>query len=235
MFEKELNEIRVASKAAECESWTSRDYQDDIIRFLIENRSEGSGVIEVGTYKGGLTAQLALICKQFGWPLYSLDICGPFQDQAANLVSSLGLSEVVTFHLGPLSSFSAKAQLKHRPVLAILDGDHHYDAVIDDINAVHRLNRQPFAVAFHDYCLRHPTSEERVDDAVRDAILGAVASPIGVRMTGDDRFPTQEKPSSDGHWWKVPGSEGAIVKLRPRSLIESIKLPLRRAIKLSLS
>jgi hypothetical protein len=74
----------------------------------------------------------------------------------------------------------------------------------------------PYAAAFHDYSLRHPSTGERVDQAVRDELPHLVPIPIGARMMGNGPYPTQERPSEDGHWWEVPGSEGAIVELEPR-------------------
>jgi predicted O-methyltransferase YrrM len=87
-------------------------------------------VVEVATYKGGLTAQLALICARLGWPCWSLDVDSSFAAMAADLVQRVGLAETVSFHFGPLESFTPMVKMAQRPVLVILDGDHRYDAVM---------------------------------------------------------------------------------------------------------
>jgi hypothetical protein len=57
-----------------------------------------------------------------------------------------------------------------------------------------------------------------VDDAVSQQFGSSVnIAMIGAQMTGDGNYPTLENPSEDGHYWKVPGSEGAMVTL-PNSL-----------------
>ena len=126
-------------------------------------------MVEVGTYEGGLTAQLALICARLGWPFWSLDVDSSFAAMAADLVQRVGLAETASFHLGPLESSAPMVKLAQRPVLVILGGDHRYDAVMQDIRSVYRLSLLPHAAAFHDYSLRHPTSGERVSEAVADS------------------------------------------------------------------
>jgi hypothetical protein len=212
MFDEKFEEIRAVSKEMGCFSWTSREYQDDILNFLIENRDHGIGVIEVGCYKGGLTALLAYVCQQFNWPFYTLDIDPTATESTEKLLKRLELDKHTTIHLGPLTSFYEKFSLKDRPALIILDGDHRYEAVLEDIQATYRLNKLPYAAVFHDFSLRHPTSGEMVDQAVRDCFGKDYAvRNIGAKMIGDGKYPTIENPSDDGHWWDVPGSEGAIV------------------------
>jgi Methyltransferase domain len=212
-FETELSEVRRVAQKAGCFSWTSADYQSDILNFVTEHRHRGAGVVEVGTYKGGLTAQLAVLCQAFGWPLFTMDISQPFLDTARTLLESLQLADCVRFHCGNLASFAGQFALQHRPVLAILDGDHRYQAVIDDIAAIYRLNQLPVAAAFHDYSLRHPTTGEDVERAVTESFGDRMVCPIGAQIRGDAAYPTREHPSDDGHYWQVPGSEGAIVEL----------------------
>jgi predicted O-methyltransferase YrrM len=215
-LEDELQIIRKTSAELGRFSWTSDDYQRDLLHFIFENREKGAGVVEVGTYKGGLTAQLALVCTRLGWPLWSLDIDSSFAKLAADLMKRVGLAESVSFHLGGLASFAQAVKLAHPPVLVILDGDHRYQAVMQDIRSVYQLPLQPHAAAFHDYSLRHPTSGERVSEAIADSFGNVPARLIGAQMDGSGPYPTKEKPSADGHWWEVPGSEGAVVELPPR-------------------
>jgi hypothetical protein len=225
MFEAKFDEIRSISKEMVCFSWTSKEYQDDVLNFIIENREQGFGVIEVGCYKGGLSALLAYICQQFDWPFYTLDIDPTATESTRLLLQRLELDKISTIHLGPLSSFVDKFLFKERPVLIILDGDHRYEAVLEDIQATYRLNKRPYAAVFHDFSLRHPTSGELVDQAARDSFgKNCSLRNIGVRMTGDAKYPTIENPSDDGHWWDVPGSEGAIVTLPPSLISPGVTL-----------
>lgn len=73
---------------------------------------------------------------------------------------------------------------------------------------------KPRAIGFHDYCLQHPEFDGRVDDAVRDHFgEGVKPSAIGLIMNGEGHA-TKENPQADGHYWKVPGSEGPLLVLR---------------------
>lgn len=223
MFEEDFRRIRALSQKMGSFSWTSLKYQDDILQYLIENRDRGNGVIEVGCYKGGLSALLAHICKQFEWPFYTIDI-DPTAVQSTNqLLSALSLRDGASVYHGNLSSFVKETKLKQAPALIILDGDHRYEAVVEDIAETYRLNHRPVSAAFHDYSLRHPTSGERVDQAVRDSLGEWPVRHIGAQMVGQGEYPTEEKPAEDGHWWEVPGSEGAIVELPPKINRISIK------------
>ncbi|MBB6487482.1 class I SAM-dependent methyltransferase [Rhizobium lusitanum] len=214
MFGEELDRVRKVSKETGCESWTSLDYQNHILNYLMENRDRGfEGVIEIGCYKGGLSAMLGFICQQFKWPFFAVDIDENSILSTRRLLSSLMLLENATIHHGTLASFARTAVLKQRPVLIILDGDHRYEAVVDDIQMVYSLNKLPLAAAFHDYSLRHPSSGEKVDQAVKNCFGDWPIQHIGALMDGTGPYPTRERPAEDGHWWDVPGYEGALVQL----------------------
>jgi len=204
-------------------SWTSDKYQTDLLDFVLGNRARGAGIIEVGTYKGGLTVQLAVICARLDWPLWSLDISQEFLDLAGGLLRRAGLVDRVRFYLGTLADFAASVRLPGQPLLAILDGDHAYDAVVRDIRSLYGLNQPPYAAAFHNYSLRHPTTGENVERAIKDCFGDWPVRYMGAEIDGASpaSFPTREQPFSDGHWWEVPGSEGAIVVLpeKPPALL----------------
>ena len=214
-LQERFNHIRKISQEAGCFSWTSREYQDDVLNYLIEHGHRGFGVIEVGCYKGGLSALLACLCSEFQWPLYAIDIDESAVTSTRTLLSAVGLLEQTSIYHGTLASFAAVTTLKDRPALIILDGDHRYEAVVQDLESVYRCNRLPFAAVFHDYSLRHPTSGEKVDQAVKDCLGDWPVRHIGARMDGSSKYPTKDHPAEDGHWWEVPGSEGAIVELPP--------------------
>lgn len=213
IYGTELSDIRSWCKENNCFSWTSPEYQRGILDFVLAHNDSGSCVIEVGCYKGGLTALLALLCKKSGLHLYSMDIDKNSAAGARGVLDSLGLSEHATVQHTTLPEFARSTKTNGKPVLCILDGDHAYSAVLQDLKAVEKLQHRPFAVAFHDYSLRHPTTDERVSDAITD-FFGSSVSPelIGMRMNGEGHA-TREAPQPDGHYWQVPGSEGAIVTL----------------------
>jgi predicted O-methyltransferase YrrM len=194
-------------------SWTSPQYQSDILNFVHAHRDKGQSVIEVGCYKGGLTALLAHVCRENGLHLHTMDIDPTAIASVAKLLADLELDAGVTIHHGPLSAFAEKARTRDTAVLCILDGDHAYSAVRADLKAAGRLRARPYAIAFHDYSLRHPTTDERVDEAIADH-FGREARPrlIGMRMNGEGHA-TEAAPQPDGHYWKVPGAEGAILVL----------------------
>lgn len=204
--------VRKTSQKLGYESWTSLKYQDDILTYL--KWMDGcSGIIEVGCYKGGLTCLLATFCKLKSWPLWALDVDLQALKITETHLQKNELSGSAILHHGDLNSFSQKVFLKEKPALVILDGDHQYNAVLHDIQSVFKLNKLPKAIAFHDYSLRHPTTDERVDDAVKFLLGNRPIQEIGEKMDGLSNYPTKSKPSQDGHYWFVPGSEGAIVNL----------------------
>lgn len=213
IYGAELRDIRAWCKEQDCFSWTSAEYQRDILDFILDHKSKGACVVEVGCYKGGLTALLALVCKKAGLHLYSMDIDKNSTSRARGVLDSLGLSVHATVQHATLPEFARATRLNGKPVLCILDGDHAYSAVLQDLKAVEDLQHRPFAVAFHDYSLRHPTTDERVSDAIRDFFGSSVSlNLIGMRMNGEGHA-TKESPQPDGHYWEVPGSEGAIAVL----------------------
>jgi hypothetical protein len=213
-FSDDLDKVRKVCERERCFSWTSAEYQSDVLNFVYENRDKGGAIVEVGCYKGGLAALFALLCQRFGFDFYTMDIDPTAIDSTKGILAKIGLDQnVLVFH-GSLPTFVSEVSLSRRPVLN-LDGDHAYEAVMADIQAIERLRPRAYAVSFHDHSLRHPTTDERVDDAIRNSFEpGIRVTPIGMRMTGENH-PTEESPFEDGHYWAVPGSEGALLILPP--------------------
>lgn len=207
-FLSELERVRDHSKKIDRFSWTSDAYQRDLLSFVVDNADKGGCVIEVGAYKGGLTVQLATICEKLGLELYCIDAWDQAVQMTNEHLEGLGLSAHV--HYATFGAFVASNPTLPKPVLLILDGDHSYDVVKADIADSRRLDPQPHAIAFHDFSLRHPTSGERVDEAVAEEFPAGLIRHIGTQFTGHGHA-TQANPQPDGHFWKVPGSEGAIV------------------------
>lgn len=212
-----LDRTRSYAASVDKISWTSLKYQDDLIAFIGSNRDKGNCVVEVGCFRGGLSVLLATVCKELGVHLHTMDIDPAAVASTQTIIDDLGLTKHATVHLSELSGFVRPAWFANastrrlRAIICILDGDHTYDAVRRDLKSIERLKTH--AIGFHDYCLRHPEFDERVDDAVRDHFgHGAKPSPIGLLMTGAGH-PTKQNPQPDGHYWKVPGSEGALLTL----------------------
>jgi hypothetical protein len=76
------------------------------------------------------------------------------------------------------------------------------------------LNQLPYAAAFHDYSLRHPTTNERVDNAISDTFGAPIPLvKIGRQFANGGAHPNKATPSADGHYWDTPGSEGGLLVL----------------------
>lgn len=93
MFETELKHIRAVAQEHGQFSWTSAEYQADVLGFIIENRNKGGGLVEVGCYKGGLSSQLAFLCKEFGWPFYTMDVEPSFLELTRSLLGGSACRE----------------------------------------------------------------------------------------------------------------------------------------------
>lgn len=104
MLTLEFARIREISKDMEWFSWTSLEYQDAILTYLMEHRDQGVGVIEVGCYRGGLSALLSCVCRSFKWPFITMDIDQAAINSTKNLLKTLNLLDGVTLHHGSLAT-----------------------------------------------------------------------------------------------------------------------------------
>jgi hypothetical protein len=216
-LQEALAAIRSRSRKEKWFSWTSEQYQNDVVRFLVDHQQAGRGIIEVGCFRGGLSAQLAYVCQHYRWPFYTMDVDPAAVKGTSQLLNRLNLGSHSVVFQGSLRQFVAKTSLHQRPVAIIIDGDHDYEAVVNDIQSVYQLNHLPVGAAFHDYSLRHPTTDERVSDAIRDQFGEDVrVGKIGTQFNNQGGYPTKLSANPDGHYWETPGSEGAIVELPPR-------------------
>jgi len=211
-----LTRIREHCKREGCFSWTSDQYQHDLQEFILNHRTHGCGIIEVGCFRGGLSAQLAFVAQQFNWPFYAMDVDGAATKATTRLLNTLGVgANSVVFH-GSLDQFARVTKLHYRPALIVIDGDHLFDAVQKDIDYVYQLNLLPYAAAFHDFSLRHPVIDERVDEAIYSKFgASAAVKRIGQNTAASAAYPTREAPAADGHYWNANGSEGALLVLPP--------------------
>jgi glycosyltransferase involved in cell wall biosynthesis len=194
-------------------SHTSTEFQDDVLHFIDRHADVGGAVIEVGCYRGGLTAQLALVCRRLGKTLYVIDVDEQYMAIAKESVQAVTYDAHVRYYLGTFPQFVAEGRCREQVILTLIDADHRYDGVRRDITAVYAMTPLPHAVAFHDFSLRYVTAElkdVRVDRAILDAFgedaryvrLGQVAG-LGPTMA--------TSPGQDGHYHERGQPEGVLL------------------------
>ncbi|MEN6440734.1 MAG: methyltransferase domain-containing protein [Syntrophobacter sp.] len=206
--------IRGAMASLDCKSQTSDIYQDSLIKFLFDNKHVGGPIIELGCYKGGLTAQLAFMAKVSGTHLFVVDVSPEWLQHTKSLLEKFNLNTHTTFYKGTLADFAADAEFTRKPLLLIIDGDHRYEKVLEDIESIYKLNMIPYAVAFHDYSLRYVSMYNTyVDKAIHDS-FGPDINPIriGEQMDECPHLPKKHNPEPrEGLYWEEHGSEGVIL------------------------
>jgi SAM-dependent methyltransferase len=173
ILEEQLRTIRSKLASEGKHSHTSSKFQDDLIGIIEEFGDLGDSVIEVGCFKGGLTAQLALICEQLGKRLFVIDIDLRNLNLASESVNGAIQGSNVVYHLGDLQSFFNKHGSTIRPSVVFIDGDHRYNGVVADIKACCKTPSPPVTLVFHDFSLRYVTGpfiDVRVDKAIYDTL-----------------------------------------------------------------
>jgi hypothetical protein len=213
VIRKSIQQIRTELDKSGNHSHTSFVFQDDVIRFIHQNCSEGDSVIEVGCYRGGMTAQLAATCSTLGKRFYVVDIDQGYIDiTKINVDGIIGTNDTVYF-CGALSTFYDSGLPNERPILIFIDGDHRYSGVVRDIRAVLGSKMLPFAVAFHDFSLRYQVPElvdVYVDQAIYDTFGREVRyRPIGEIAGRSTILATQVQP--DGHYHETGQPEGVLL------------------------
>lgn len=192
-------------------SWTSKEYQKSIHAVLLDKDLAPGVVVEVGCYKGGLSAQLAYFCRLLNRKFIYIDIDRNYLNSTRKLLKDLGLDKNTECFVGSFSSYMSTLGAKESIALVIIDGDHDYDATKKDICAF--LNSPPQWAVFHDYSLRSFNTHENVQKAIEDTLVGCEKIKIGTQFKGIGH-PTKDAPDKEGHYWEVPGSEGIKVKIR---------------------
>lgn len=209
-----LANLRQAIDQIDRSSHTSIKFQDDLIGFIISNKDRGGGIIEVGCYHGGLTAQLAYVAKETGLPFDVIDIDHHYLTVAADTVERVGLKGVASFHAMDLPTFLRNKTFTTSPLLVFVDGDHRYAGVVTDIRAIRTIRPAPFACAFHDFSLRYadgPLTDVRVDRAILDEFGSSVVlNPIG-EIAGAGKLRTV--PAEDRHFHETGKPEGVLIRL----------------------
>ena len=209
-----LANLREAVDQIDRSSHTSLKFQDDLLGFILSNKDRGGGIIEVGCYHGGLTAQLAYVAKETGLPFDVIDIDHHYLNVAADTVDRVGLKGHAKFHAMDLPTFLRNSKLQTRPLMVFVDGDHRYAGVVADIRAIRAVRPAPFSCSFHDFSLRYadgPLTDVRVDRAILDEFGPLVRLvPIG-EVAGAGKLRTV--PAEDRHFHESGKSEGVIIEL----------------------
>lgn len=214
MSDPELDRIRARLAADGNHSHTSLKFQDDLLFYATKFAAHGNCIIEVGSWKGGLSAQFAYLARKLGQRFVVIDNNATYLEYARAAVEATGAGDSTSFHLGDFQSFAVTADPEIRPTLVLIDADHHYDAVAADIRTLYAMTSRPYAAAFHDFSLRYSTPElsnVRVDRALIDAFgedfqhikIGEVAAPGGPTL--------QITPQPDGHYHELGYSEGVLI------------------------
>ncbi len=195
-------------------SHTSLKFQDDILNFIREHAHRGEAVIEVGCYRGGMTGQLADICAELDKRLYVIDIDEDYLEIAKASVRAVTNNGNVRYYHGDLPGF-ARDRVCNRPViLVVIDGDHSYRGVVEDITALYSMNPLPYAAAFHDFSLRYAAShldDIRVDLAIRDS-LGPRVQPWQLGEVAGQGATLRTKPGEeDSHYHEQGIPEGVLL------------------------
>jgi hypothetical protein len=210
-LEADLRAIREYTRGEGKFSWTSDAYQKDIVE-LVKKQPSGGCLVEVGCFRGGLSAQLAYMCRVYGHQFVYIDIDASAILSTVNLLTDLGISVYTRAYHGTLQTFAESFSIQKTIPLLVLDGDHEYAMVKKDIQTIFALPKMPEQIIFHDYSLRSESTGENVQRAIEEMLPGRTVSPVGQIYSGTGH-PTKDAPQPDGHYWEVPGSEGALVVL----------------------
>ena len=90
-------------------SQTSDKYQDDILALVRSSSEYGTGIVEIGCYRGGLTVQIAKLAAELGLKLDVVDVDEGYLQVARSTVAHFGLQDSVVFHLMDFPTFIQNA------------------------------------------------------------------------------------------------------------------------------
>lgn len=197
-------------------SHTTNKFQDDLMSYAEDFADQGDCIIEVGCFRGGLTAQFALIGKRLGLHVHVIDIDSGHLEITRQSVAATSGAENVSFHLCDLDTFVKGPGADVRPSLALIDGDHSYRGVVTDIRSLLAMRTRPYGVAFHDYSLRW--ADDSVEIGVNRAIHDMLGSdfphvPIGEISREGGALQTSPR-DGDQHYHEIGHSEGVMVEFR---------------------
>jgi SAM-dependent methyltransferase len=215
----QIGAVRRELERIGCPSSTSPSFQNQLLSYLDMNADRGDFLVEVGCFRGGLSAQLTYFAQAAGKDLYVVDVDPRYLDMARETVARSfgGLPSCVHFVQADLSHFLALPRSSDRCILVFIDGDHHYEGVARDIRAILESGlERPLSVCFHDYGLRYTADDHldvRVDRAIRDLLGEHAVIPIGEVAGFSGVMPTEPVVSDSGAHFASGTSEGVVVVL----------------------
>lgn len=221
-----LQEVRAFLAEKGSSSHTTDTYQADIFQTMISCLDAGNCVIEVGTFMGGLSCQLAFLLENTGKDLVLIDISQDYLGWTKSLIQELGISTSIIGFVGTFQQF-IEQHPEIQPGFIVIDGDHAYEGVVQDIQAAKRLNHQPAAIAFHDFSLRYCGSEAsriRVDKAIVDEYLSQGYRYKEIGATGTDSGITRisnVSASGNYHYHDHHCNEGLLVVTNESTFLAS--------------
>ncbi|ANN79909.1 class I SAM-dependent methyltransferase [Bordetella flabilis] len=212
-----INTVRKTLNEMGNHSHTTQKFQDDLLDYISAYATQGDCLIEVGCFRGGLTAQFAWLGKQLGQHVHVIDIDPGYMQIAGEAIEATSDTSNVSFHLCDFTTFVNGEGRDIRPSFALIDGDHYYDGVVADIKALLSMKTRPAGVAFHDFSLRYADpdlSKIRVDLALTDT-LGKDFPHRKLGEISREGGPLRTKPQDDNsHYHEVGYSEGVLVEFR---------------------
>lgn len=211
----EIGRIREKLRELEIRSLTSEKFQDDLLRLAETRVAAGDCLMEVGSFHGGLTAQLAYAAEALGTWLDVVELNEEMIGRTRHAVEACGHPERVRYHCTSLDAFVEQAGATLRPALIFLDADHSYEAVKSDIRAVYALPHRPQIFAFHDYSLRYAgewADKINVARAINELLPARSLIPIGDKPGVHPHLKTT--PQSDGHYHQEGEPEGVYIRCR---------------------
>ncbi|MGF1483252.1 MAG: class I SAM-dependent methyltransferase [Opitutales bacterium] len=195
-------------------SMTSAAYLNAISRKALNGYAEVNSLIEIGCYHGNATILLAWLARRFEATLDVIDIDADNLAFTKNVITQLGLQgSHIQFHLSDFPTWVEAGHERTSPLYMVIDGDHAYDGVRRDIEAVLRMQQPPEWIAFHDFHLR--TQRDWIDFAVDRAIFDSLGDDLEVELIGTE-FPTTPHFDQWQNYFEPGGREGALVRLPVR-------------------
>src|SRR3954464_875739 len=105
----EIGRIREKLQALEIRSLTSEKFQDDLLQLAEAHVAAGDCLMEVGSFHGGLTAQLAFAAKSLDTWLDVVELSEEMIGRTRRAVEACGHPERVRYHQTSLDVFVHEA------------------------------------------------------------------------------------------------------------------------------
>lgn len=209
-----LNELRNILNQKACPSETSYEYQNDALSYVVDCLGAGDSVIEVGVFNGGLSSQLAFVMENSGKKLFLVEISRKHLDKTRSLITELNIAtEVIYFH-GDLDRLNSSHIIE--PSTVIIDANHDYVNVKNDISSLRKFPAQPACTVFHDNGLRYIRKacsiKQRVDRAIYEDYIAKGFRYIEVGQQQLDSSTISSADTSQlGYYFDSKTREGMLI------------------------